>query len=73
MAKRQPDGQRSNLDRAADELEPRIHSIEHRDGREVHVFDFTDPGVADRLRDALRADLGPSDDAEPADRNEQKE
>ena len=62
MTERQPDDNRPELDRAADERKPQIHSIEQRDGREVHVFDFTGPGVADRLRRALAAD-----------RNEQEE
>ena len=40
MLTAKPDG------RGGTRFHKEIHTVEHRDGREVHVFDFTDPGTA---------------------------
>ena len=73
MTERKPNDRRSKLDRAVDELEPQIHSVEQQDGKEVHVFDFTAPGAVDRLRNALAADLGLTGQAEADAPDEEEE
>ena len=65
MTDKQSRDSRSHLDRAVDELEPQIHQVEQRNDRDVHVFDFTEPGALDKLRAALRADLDTNDPGTP--------